>query len=302
MPSLIIPVDFPQPDTRPAGRYRPRVLITVGVSEPGGLWGTGLDLRTFAAEGARGVAVISGVALDGPDGPIGHTPVPAHAVNLHLGSSLAQSPCDGLKIGALLSEGAIKAADEALGDGASVSGPVVLAPTLANRRGQALLGPADAMALQVHLIPKATVVVLDLVSAEQITGRPTRTLREMKDACKRVLDLGARHVLITGGQLEGTPVDLLFDGSGYIDYGADRRTVEGLRGAGDVLTATLLCRMSEGQAMPEAVDQARGATLKAIDKALECPAGLRLADPMNPLCVALGRVADPVRIETDGAS
>ncbi|MFN3202543.1 MAG: bifunctional hydroxymethylpyrimidine kinase/phosphomethylpyrimidine kinase [Bradymonadia bacterium] len=290
--SLIhLPFDFSTEPSR-EGPHRPRMLITIGDAEVSGLWGATLDARVFAAEGARCATIITGTALDAPDGPIAQTHLPASAINLHLGATLAGGPCDGVKLGRLSDEGAVKAVHEALGE--QPPEPLVVAPALADRRGNALLSPMGVMALRRLVFPKASILVMDLTTAEQLTGRPTRTADEMRDACRRLFDEGCRNVLVTGGQLEGTPMDLFFDGSGFIDYGADRRSSKGLRGVGDVFTAQLLCRLSEGRPTPEAIDEARGATIQALDKALEGPPGLRLVDPMNPLYPKLGKHPDPV--------
>lgn len=267
--------------------------MTIGDAEVGGLWGATLDLRVFAAEGARGASVITGTALAGPDGPLARSHVEPGSIGQQLNGLLTLSPWDGVKIGRLTREGAVKATHDALGE--QPPGPIVLAPAYSDRRGRALLRPPGVMALRTYLVPRADALVVDLSVAEQLTERPVRSPDGMREACRRLMDWGPRSVLITGGQLEGTPMDLLTDGAGFIDFGADRR--EGAWwGAGDMLTATLLARLSAGRPLPEAVDESRGAVLDALDAAVEAPLGCRLADPMGPLYPKLDKVVDPVPI------
>lgn len=90
---------------------------------------------------------------------------------------------------------------------------VVLDPVMISKSGYPLLAPEACATLVQELLPLATLVTPNLPEAEVISGMRVTMKEEMRPVAERILELGAKAVLVKGGHLNGSADDLLFDGS-----------------------------------------------------------------------------------------
>ena len=149
--------------------------------------------------------------------------------------------------------------------------------------GEPRVSDSVVAAWKAHVAPLAEVIVVNAVEAERLFGRPVESRRGMLEATKRLFDLGAPFVLVTGGRLEGHPVDLLYDGTGTIEVGMDRVAGARLPHTGGVLTAALTAWMARGLTVPAALDAARPRVNAALEGALDhVPLG-RSVEPLRAL-------------------
>jgi hydroxymethylpyrimidine/phosphomethylpyrimidine kinase len=72
----------------------------------------------------------------------------------------------------------------------------------------------------------------------------------------------------------------MYDGTGFIEYGADKVETDRLHGSGCVYSSAITARLAIGQPLPEAVGFARDFITRAIQSAP--PLGDGIA-PVNPL-------------------
>jgi hydroxymethylpyrimidine/phosphomethylpyrimidine kinase len=87
------------------------------------------------------------------------------------------------------------------------AGPVVFDPVLRASSGGVLFDGDPAQLLP--LLARATLVTPNLAEAEALTGAPVASADDARRAARRLLELGARAVLIKGGHLPGDADDLL---------------------------------------------------------------------------------------------
>lgn len=153
---------------------------------------------------------------------------------------------------------------------------VVVDPELADRDGQPRASEAAGRALATVLLDKAQIVIANCAEAALLTGGGMGGPSAMKDLCKALHDRGPDIVIVTGGHLDGFPIDQLYDGTGFEELGADRVPVDGpLRGAGGVYSASIAGRMARGETAREAAHRARQDVNRAIaSSALVCGDGV----------------------------
>ncbi|NEU34595.1 pyridoxal kinase, partial [bacterium LRH843] len=75
-----------------------------------------------------------------------------------------------------------------------------------------------AVSLRDVLVPRATVVTPNLFEAGQLSGiGAIKTIDEMKEAAKKIHELGAQFVLVKGGSKlnHDKAVDVLYDGQTF---------------------------------------------------------------------------------------
>ncbi|MCP5112560.1 MAG: hydroxymethylpyrimidine/phosphomethylpyrimidine kinase, partial [bacterium] len=128
-------------------------------------------------------------------------------------------PPTAAKTGALGNEAITNAVAEAA---AGFSFPLVVDPVMISKHGSPLLSEEARKALKERLLPHCALVTPNLHEAEALAGMPVRTLADMRDAAKRICDLGAQAALVKGGHSEGDATDVLFTDGYWYEYSAER--------------------------------------------------------------------------------
>lgn len=103
----------------------------------------------------------------------------------------------------------------------------------------------------------------------------------MKEAAKRIHDFGVRYVLIKGGHFDKIVRDIFFDGTGFIEFGADRVDSQRVHGSGCVYSAVITARLALDEDLPEAIGFAREFISEAIKKAPLIGGGISPVNPMH---------------------
>jgi len=152
---------------------------------------------------------------------------------------------------------------------------VVVDPIIAATDGTRLLDEEGQAALQQDLFPLATLVTPNLPEAAALAGMEVVTIQEMREAARRIRAHGAEAVLIKGGHLEGDPVDLLLDESGFTEFPSERIAVSDVHGTGCVLSAAIATELAKGAALQEAVQRGRELTIASIRAAVQIGKGRR---------------------------
>ncbi|MBF0477065.1 MAG: bifunctional hydroxymethylpyrimidine kinase/phosphomethylpyrimidine kinase, partial [Deltaproteobacteria bacterium] len=100
-----------------------------------------------------------------------------------------------------------------------------------------------------------------------LTGQKVTNVSEMKEAARRIFDLGPQAVLVKGGHLAGDCLDLLFDGRDFYEYFSARIDTTRTHGTGCTFSAALVTYLAQGKALPQAVDAAKKFITLAIKSA-----------------------------------
>ncbi|WP_246081710.1 bifunctional hydroxymethylpyrimidine kinase/phosphomethylpyrimidine kinase [Nocardioides litoris] len=188
--------------TRPAGH--PVVALTVAGSDPSGGAGIQADLKTFAALGAYGCAVLTGLTAQSTVGVREVAAVPGAMVAAQLETLLDDIAVDAVKIGMTSNAEVARAIAAALGGPTGTGAPVVLDPVMVATSGDRLLDREAEHVLRTDLLPLADLVTPNLAEAAVLLGRePARTAAEAADQATALLDLGPTWALVKGGHLPG---------------------------------------------------------------------------------------------------
>src|SRR5215472_1940159 len=183
----------------------PRVLAVAG-SDSGGGAGIQADLKTMLALGVHGMTVICAVTAQNSVGVQGYWELPLEAVRAQLDSVLGDIGVQAIKTGMLASAEIVHTVCAGI---EAVAGPIVVDPVAVSKHGDSLLSPGALDALKTGLLPLATVVTPNLLEAELLTGTSISDEARVREAADRIATLGPRWVLVKGGHLPGSPVDLL---------------------------------------------------------------------------------------------
>jgi hydroxymethylpyrimidine/phosphomethylpyrimidine kinase len=270
--------------TRPVGSPVPvdararRAVLTIAGSDPSGGAGVQGDLKTFAAQGVYGMAVITALTVQNTRGVTRVEPVAPDLVEAQIAAVVSDIEPQAIKIGMLATASIVRVVASALAQycrGRAASNPVaiIVDPVMAATGGGVLLDAEGVVAIRDTLLPLATVVTPNTIEAERLTGLPVRSVADGHRAAARLVSLGAAAAIVTGGHFSGPPVDILFDGVRAIEFTGPRVDSVDTHGTGCAFSSALAARMSLGDSLETAARHAKAYVAEAIGRAPHLGAG-----------------------------
>lgn len=240
------------------------IVLSIAGSDPSGGAGIQADLKTFAALGAYGGAVMTALTAQNTRGVTGIHNVPPDFVALQIDTVFADLRVDAVKIGMISTAEIARAVAASLRRARAHT--VVLDPVMIAKSGHALLDPTAIAALRDELVPLATVVTPNLPEAGVLLdGDAPTTLGEMRDAVVALHRLGPRYVYLKGGHLGGDQSpDLLYDGRDIIELSAKRVQTSNTHGTGCTLSSAIAALIPQRSDVRRAVEDAKAYLTEAI--------------------------------------
>jgi hydroxymethylpyrimidine/phosphomethylpyrimidine kinase len=252
----------------------PSVLAIAG-SDSGGGAGIQADLKTMLALGVHGMTVICAVTAQNSIGVQGYWELPPEAVRAQLDSVLGDIGAQAIKTGMLASPELVGTVCSVL---AGVAAPVVVDPVAVSKHGDSLLSAGTLEAVRDRLLPLATIVTPNLFEAELLTGTKITSEAQMLAAARMIEAMGPQWVLVKGGHLPGSPVDLLVGGGDVIRVQGERIASAHTHGTGCTLASAIASRLALGDEMPAAVEAAKQYVTGAIAAGFPLGAGIGPVD------------------------
>jgi hydroxymethylpyrimidine/phosphomethylpyrimidine kinase len=263
-----------------------RAALSIAGSDPSGGAGIQADLKTFAALGVYGTCAITAVTAQNTAGVASATALPADLVAAQIEAVAGDIEIHATKIGMLADAAIVEAVAAAVEE---LQLPlVVVDPVLASARGDRLLDLDGVQALCRELLPRARVVTPNVPEAEALSGRRITSLESAKAAARRIHDMGAGAVIVTGGHARWSGgrghqvVDLLFDGRVFAELRADRIADADVHGTGCTFAAAVAACLARGLPLADAAARAQQFVGGAIRRALAIGRGRRVLDHFWP--------------------
>ena len=213
--------------------------LTIAGSDSGGGAGIQADLKTFSAFRVFGTSVLTAITAQNSVGVHGVHELPPAFVRALIGAV-------------------------AEGLAAHPHGPVVLDPVMIAKSGDPLLRPDARQALASLMLPIALVVTPNLHEAATLAGMPVTTEKEMEEAARRILTLGARTVLVKGGHLKDSATDILWDGTRFTRFPGPRIESTATHGTGCTFSSAIAAGLALGRDLADAIREAKAYVTAAI--------------------------------------
>ena len=262
-PFLLSPSAVAPPRTAPV--RRPTALV-VGAHDASGADGTGAMAAALDALGVHAAAALTATVAAGPRRARSIWPLPEAALRAQIEAVTAELSPAALLTGLFGAEAHVGALLELLDDRPIAS--IVVDPAFILRGTERWCSPQVREYVARRLFERATIVTPSRAEARLITGRPAEGINAAKDAAKRIFDLGPRYVVVTGGQAdERVARDLVYDGTGFVEFGGDRIERRRLLGAGAAHAAAIAARLALGDEPLAACEFARTLIDDAIERA-----------------------------------
>jgi hydroxymethylpyrimidine/phosphomethylpyrimidine kinase len=255
-----------------------RVLSIAG-SDSGGGAGIQADLKTFAALGCFGMTAITALTSQNTLGVRSIHAVPLDILRDQIDAVVEDIGVDAVKIGMLHSAATVREVAGALQRHQLRA--VVLDPVMIATSGAVLIDDEAVDVLVRELFPLATVVTPNLDEAALLVKQALRTEADMEQAARKLLEMGARAVLLKGGHLSGDTVSdlLLARGAAPMWLRAPRIASKNTHGTGCTLSSAIASHLALGADLAQAVRQSRD----FVRSALQAGAPVRTGAGSGPL-------------------
>ncbi|XJZ28843.1 bifunctional hydroxymethylpyrimidine kinase/phosphomethylpyrimidine kinase [Bacillota bacterium Lsc_1132] len=247
--------------------------LTIAGSDSGGGAGIQADLKTFQELGVFGMSAITAVTAQNTLGVQSVFPMTAEAVVKQIDSIGMDMGTDALKTGMLFNAEIIEAVTGKIKEYNWKK--VVVDPVMIAKGGASLLQKEAVEALKKFLLPVSMIITPNIPEAEELTGMSIETLKDKKEAAKKLLDLGVQNVVIKGGHDEHTDeaIDVLYDGHEYHFFTTERIPTKNTHGTGCTFSAALTAELAKGSSVIEAATTAKNFIQAAIKHDLKIGRG-----------------------------
>jgi hydroxymethylpyrimidine/phosphomethylpyrimidine kinase len=246
------------------GNSTPPIVLTIAGFDPSAGAGIAADLKTFAAHNCYGVAAVTALTVQSTQGVKSTSITPAALLRSQLDALADDVSFAAIKIGMLGNRGNAAVVAEFL-DRVNCSS-VVLDPVVKSTAGGAdLLDAGGLKYLADELMKRATVVTPNIAEAELLTDISIKDVATMEAAARKLVERGARAVVVTGGHMEKA-IDVLFDGTEVQTLDGERVKSENTHGSGCTFSSAIAAQLACGRPLSEAVLLAKAYVSKAIEK------------------------------------
>jgi hydroxymethylpyrimidine/phosphomethylpyrimidine kinase len=259
-------------------------VLTVAGSDSGGGAGIQADIKTITVLGGFGMTAITALTAQNTQEVQAIHAVPPDFVLCQIEAVATDLPIHAAKTGMLANREIVEAVAEGV---ARFQIPnLVVDPVFVSKGGHSLLAEDAVEALTRSLFPLAGLITPNLHEARMLSGTDVQSEEGRKDAARRLHAMGPKAVLIKGGHGEGRVAeDLLFDGSAFHTYSAQRYDTPNTHGTGCTLSAAIATFLAKRLELAEAVKEAKRFITEAIRLSLSIGKG---HGPTNHFAAGLG--------------
>lgn len=235
-------------------------VLTIAGSDSGGGAGIQADLKTMTVHQVYGASVITAITAQNTLGVQGVKTLSVSAVASQLESVLRDIEFSALKTGMLanskiIAEVALKIEEYSLSN-------LVVDPVMVATSGDLLLEREAVSTYKEKLFPLAEIITPNFHEARVLTGVEPEENVDPYQLAEELFEYGSRYVLIKGGHsskekpLEKA-VDLLYDGSQFIELEAEYIPTSNTHGTGCTLSSAIASNLARGMDMEKAVSKAK---------------------------------------------
>ena len=264
---------------------QPAVLTIAGFDPSGGA-GIIADVKTFQAFGCRPLAAVTSLTFQNSQGVFGAIHQSAESLRSQVLPIIEEFRIAALKIGMLPTIEIVFAVARLVGE-MNLPAPVV-DPVLRSSSGDELMAEGAVEVMLSELMPLARVITPNIPEAETLTGLKITNEDEMREAARKLREIGARAVLIKGGHLEEgsefrgqrsvdlaehyqpvhdikpQAIDLLDDGGQITVFRGEWIDSPPVRGTGCMLSSAIAACLGQRMPLEESVRAAKEFVADAI--------------------------------------
>jgi hydroxymethylpyrimidine/phosphomethylpyrimidine kinase len=229
-----------------------KILIIAGSDSSGGA-GIQADIKTVTSLGSYAMTAVTAVTVQNTKGVKSVIPIPANEIKSQIIYTVRDIKPDAIKIGMLHSSKVVKRVIESLKK-IKVK-KIVLDPVMVAKGGAKLISNEAIQILKKKLIKQVTLITPNIPEAEVLTGVKIKNKKDIILAANKLINLGAKNVLIKGGHLKSKTVeDIFLNKSDFKIFVSLRHNTKNTHGTGCTLSSAITTFFSCGKSIKKACD------------------------------------------------
>jgi hydroxymethylpyrimidine/phosphomethylpyrimidine kinase len=230
-----------------------KTVLTIAGSDPTGGAGLQADVKVFKSFGIHGLSVVSAVTAQNTEGVDAIFPVNRDSLEMQLRVLLSDIRPEALKLGMLYSAWTVDIIVTMMKE--YFLNTLVIDPVTVSSSGTSLVEDGTLDAVREKLFPLSKAVTPNIYEASVLTGIMIEDRKGMEEAAKSLKEMGPEIIIITGGHLRDTALDLYYDGEFHAIEG--EKFQGEYHGTGCAFSAALTALLALGHAPLESARQAK---------------------------------------------
>ena len=229
-----------------------KILIIAGSDSSGGA-GIQADIKTITSLGSYAMTAVTAVTVQNTTGVKSVIPISANEIKNQIIYTTKDIKPDAIKIGMLHSSQVVKKVIESLKK-INVK-RIILDPVMVAKGGTKLINERAIQLLKKKLIKQVSLITPNILEAEVLTGIKIKNKEDMIFAANKLINLGAKNVLIKGGHLKSNLVeDIFLNKSDLKVFVSLRHDTKNTHGTGCTLSSAITTFFSCGKSIKKACD------------------------------------------------
>ncbi len=240
-----------------------KILIIAGSDSSGGA-GIQADIKTITALGSYAMTAITAVTIQNTTGVKSIVGINPKEIFNQIIFTCKDIKPDAIKIGMLHSSEVIYMVQKAL-KLINVK-KIILDPVMVAKGGTKLINSEAIQLLKLKLIKKASLITPNIPEAEILSKTKILTKEDMIFAAHKMIELGAKNVLIKGGHLKNRNVkDIFINKKDISIFNSRRYKTKNTHGTGCTLSSAITTFMSCGKPVKKSCELG----IKYVNSAIE---------------------------------
>jgi hydroxymethylpyrimidine/phosphomethylpyrimidine kinase len=254
------------------------IILTIAGSDSSGGAGIQGDLKAIAANGGYGASVLTAITAQNTRGVHEIEEVRPEMIRAQMRAVFDDLDVATAKTGMLASKEVVGAVAEGL----APASPrwLVCDPVMVSKSGASLLGDDAVETLVEKILPLADLVTPNVDEASVLGDLKVRGLDDAVKAGRRILERGARAVLVKGGHLaEDRGADVLVTRDGQRVFASEWIETKHTHGTGCTYSAAIATHLGRGLPLERAIELAKEFVTEAIRGGEAVGGGVGPTDP-----------------------
>ena len=248
-------------------------VLSIGGSDPSSGAGIQSDIKTFENHGVYGFTVITAITSQNTKKISKILPISSKIIKSQLESVLSDFQIDSIKIGMMYDSSIIKAVHVMI---KNQKCPIVVDPIIESTTKTILLKKSAITDYRKMIIPLATIITPNKRESKILSG-----CSKVDDAARKLQELGARNVIITGYRESEREIEdfVMESDRNYILKGKRIKMVN--HGSGCNYSASITASLARKKSIHEAANIAKEYVYQSIKNSKDLGKGIKITHKKN---------------------
>ena len=247
--------------------------LSIGGSDPSSGAGIQSDIKTFENHGVYGFTVITAITSQNTKKISKILPISSKIIKSQLESVLSDFQIDSIKIGMMYDSSIIKAVHVMI---KNQKCPIIVDPIIESTTKTILLKKSAITDYRKMIIPLATIITPNKRESKILSG-----CSKVDDAARRLQELGARNVIITGYRESEREIEdfVMESDRNYILKGKRIKMIN--HGSGCNYSASITASLARKKSIHEAANVAKEYVYQSIKNSKDLGKGIKITYKKN---------------------